>query len=65
MQARPIFLGEADFERWLSSALEAESQRLKLQVIPSAPGLPPNRTTNRTHSVKELPDDASYETRTR
>jgi hypothetical protein len=25
----PIFLGEADYERWLVSALEAERQRLR------------------------------------
>jgi hypothetical protein len=28
----PIFLGEADYERWLVSALEAERQRLREQV---------------------------------
>ncbi len=34
MQSQPIFFGEADYERWLSSALEAERRRLKLQVAP-------------------------------
>jgi hypothetical protein len=28
----PIFLGEADYERWLVSALEAERQRLREQM---------------------------------
>ena len=28
----PIFLGEADYERWLVSALEAERQRLREQT---------------------------------
>lgn len=28
----PIFLGEADYERWLVSALEAERQRLGEQM---------------------------------
>lgn len=29
---KPIFLGEADYERWLVSALEAERQRLREQM---------------------------------
>jgi hypothetical protein len=29
----PIFLGEADYERWLVSALEAERQRLREQKM--------------------------------
>lgn len=28
----PIFLGEADYERWLVSALEAERQRLREEI---------------------------------
>jgi hypothetical protein len=28
----PTFLGEADYERWLVSALEAERQRLREQM---------------------------------
>ncbi len=34
MHSQPIFFGEADYERWLSSALEAERRRLQLQLAP-------------------------------
>jgi hypothetical protein len=34
MQTQPTFCGEADYERWLLSALAAERQRLHLQRIP-------------------------------
>ncbi len=34
MQSQPISFAEADYERWLCSALEAERQRLKLQLAP-------------------------------
>jgi hypothetical protein len=34
MHSQPIFFGEADYERWLSSALEAERRRLHLQLAP-------------------------------
>jgi hypothetical protein len=33
MHSQPTFFGEADYERWLSSALEAE-RRLHLQLAP-------------------------------
>ncbi len=52
MQARPTFCGEADFERWLSSALKAESQRLKLQVMPRAPR-PPTQQHDQVHALRQ------------
>jgi|HubBroStandDraft_1064217.scaffolds.fasta_scaffold18343_5 hypothetical protein len=44
MRSQPVFCDEADYERWLASALEAERQRLKLQVMPreSRPPTQPN-----------------------
>ena len=50
MHSQPIFFGEADYERWLSSALEAERQRLKLQVIPNAPQ-PPAKENDQPHAL--------------
>jgi hypothetical protein len=32
MHSQPIFFGEADYERWLSTALEAERQRLQSEA---------------------------------
>jgi hypothetical protein len=34
MERHPIFGGEAEYERWLNSTLEAERQRLRLQLAP-------------------------------
>ncbi len=39
MHNQPTFCGEADYERWLSSALEAERRRLQMKVASCAPRL--------------------------
>jgi hypothetical protein len=52
MHSQPIFFGEADYERWLSSALEAERRRLHLQLAPrpapshAQPPVPLNKSTH-------------------
>jgi hypothetical protein len=56
MQSKPIFLGEAQYERWLNSALEAERQRLRLQAAPDpAPSdpPPPARPNENVHTRRE------------
>lgn len=52
MQTQPIFCGEAEYERWLNSALEAERQRLQLQMAPRHPRSPAPRNEN-IHTRKE------------
>lgn len=56
MHSKPTFCGEADYERWLSSALEAERRRLKLQLAPrtkpSHPR-PPTPINENVHSRRE------------
>ena len=56
MHSQPIFFGEADFERWLSSSLEAERQRLKLEIT-SVPTLnhprPAAATNENVHTRRE------------
>ncbi len=52
MKRQPIFCGEADYERWLNSALAAERQRLKLQVMPRAPR-PPTQQHDRAHTLRQ------------
>jgi hypothetical protein len=56
MHSQPTFFGEADYERWLNSALEAERRRLQLQVTPrAAPShpRPPAPANENVHSRRE------------
>lgn len=52
MQSPPIFCGEADYERWLNSALEAERERLKLQGMPRALR-PPTERQDHEHANRQ------------
>lgn len=60
MQSQPILFGEADYERWLSSALEAERQRLKFEItsVPTPNHPQPRAATNENVHTRREGDTA-------